>query len=79
MRSFEYIPPEIWLAIAQNLSSRQVNQLASLCRTFAALADETNRERMRVLHLPAHFPTERNDKSDWTTIFEIFEVLKARK
>jgi len=79
MRSSDSIPPEIWLAIAQNLSGPQVNQLASLCRTFAALADETNKERMRALHLPIRFITNASRAISWNTVFETFDLLKTRK
>jgi len=67
MRSSNFIPPEIWITIAQNLSSRQVNQLASLCHTFAALANEMNKERMRVLHLSARFPANTSTVNSWNT------------
>jgi len=79
MRSSNFIPPEIWIAIAQNLPSRQVNQLASLCHTFAALASEMNKERMRMLRLPARFPANKSSSNSWNTVFEMFNTLNARK
>jgi len=55
-----YLPVEMWLAIAAHLSSREVSRLARVCRTFAALAHEHNKEYINTLRLPVRVIVNRS-------------------